>query len=63
MAKLIRSPFGKNPPERAQHLNSQRDNPRAIAEALSQGGLLALATGDPASGKLVRRAVERWLKS
>jgi hypothetical protein len=62
-ARLTRSPFWEAFRRRATaDLHGETESPRALADALSGGGLLALATGDPATGALVGRAVERLCK-
>lgn len=60
-ARLQRSPFWKDFATRARaHLDATNDNsPRALADTISQGGLLALATGDAAIGKKTGDALDR----
>lgn len=58
--RLRRSPFWKDFAARAQrYLNAIDDTPRALADALCCGGLLALATDDRAAGEKVGGAMDR----
>jgi hypothetical protein len=59
-ARLTRSPFWKPFSERAAtQLDSQSEQPGGLADAICNGGLLALATNDRAAGEKVGRAIER----
>ena len=59
-ARLRRSPFWKDFAARTgRYLDARDDSPRALADALCYGGLLALATDDPAAGKKVGAALDR----
>jgi hypothetical protein len=59
-ARLTRGPFWKEFSRRAAaHLDAAGDGPGALADAVCEGGLLALATDDRAAGEKVGRALER----
>lgn len=62
-ARLTRSPLWKEFSQRAARvLDSAEDSPRALSDALCRGGLLALATNDPAAGQKAGLALDRLTK-
>jgi hypothetical protein len=62
-ARLQRSPFWAEFSRRAAaRLDAADETPRGLVDTICQGGLLALATDDRATGEKVGRAVERLVR-